>query len=498
MSTDQLVAARAMRQPVDSNEAIEASFDNDTTYGKGAAVLHMFEQWIGPERFQTFIRSYIGSHAWGTATADDFVGALTAAAGAEAATAFRTFLDQPGVPSIDMELRCTRSATTLHLAQRRSLLEGTTAPSSSTWHIPVCVRHGSGRRLERQCWLLTTPEVDVSLAGPCPKVLVPNAAGDGYYRSTLAGRTASPAITGLPRRERITLINDASAAWQRGQLAITSLIELGLRLHDDRDPRVARHAIYLLWTFSPDLLEDDDRQRFDRMVMATFGARARKLGWQRRVGDDDDLHDLRMLLVAAVAEHDAGLRDEAARLADAFLRDSKSVPDDIVDLVLRIAATTSGRPLFDRLLANARATANLRLRRRLLRALGAFHEPTLAAAARELVITRDLDPRETLAILSSQLGERRTRDDAWNWARAHLPALLSEMRDDEAGALIGRLAEVYCDRAHREEASTWLTPLAEHVDGARNALSLALERTENCIRIAERDRPAVQMFLTKY
>lgn len=498
MNTDQLLAARAMRQPVDDNEAIQASFDNSTTYAKGAAVLRMFEQWIGPDQFRTFIRSYIRAHAWGTATADDFITALTAAAGADAATAFRTFLDQPGVPVVDLELRCKGGATTLHLEQRRSLLDGATDPSSETWHIPVCVRHGSRRRQQRACWLLTTSATDVSLAGPCPEVLVPNAGGDGYYRSSLAERTAPSTVTGLPRRERITLLNDAAAAWQRGQLEISRLFELGLQMQDDRDPRVARRAANFLWFFDQDHFDDADRRRYARMVRAIFGEKARELGWRRRDSDDDDLHDLRRQLVGAVAEHDPKLREEAARLVEAFLRDGASVPDDIVDTVLWVTATTGDRQLFDRLLASARATPDLRLRRRLLRTLGAFRDPALTAAARDVIVAPDLDQRESLAILYVQLSVYHTRDDAWSWTRAHLPALLSEMRDDEAGAFIGGLAEVYCDRTHRAEASTWLTPFAASVDGARNQLAQALESADHCIRTSERDLPAVRRFLARY
>lgn len=453
MNTDQLLAARPMRQPVDSNEAIQASFDNDITYRKGAALLRMFEAWIGPERFQTFIRSYIRAHAWGTATADDFLASLAVAAGDETAIAFRTFLEQPGVSVIEMELRCAAGGSTLRLTQQRSLPGGVRDPSASTWHVPVCVRHGSRRSSQRKCWLLTAPEAVVPLAGPCPTMFVPNAGGDGYYRSTVRGSAAASTIPGAPRRERISAIDDAVTAWKHGQLDLITLLELGLRLHRDPDERVALRGTRVLWALDPDHLAEDHRRRYDRMVAKSLGARARALGWRRRAGDDDDRHDMRRLLLSEVAMHDPRLRTEAARLARAFLRDPRTVPDDMVDIALRVAAANGDRALFGQVLGNARSATDLRLRRRLARALGAFRDATLATAARDLVLAPDLDLRESLHVLLAQLLDHHTRDDAWRWARAHLPALLARMRDDEGSWLIASLAEVHCDRTRRDEAA---------------------------------------------
>ncbi|KAB2911263.1 MAG: M1 family metallopeptidase [Kofleriaceae bacterium] len=498
MNTDQLLAARAMRQPVDSSEAIQASFDNDTTYGKGAAVLRMFEEWIGPDRFQSFIRAYIRRHAWGTATADDFLAALTAVAGEEKATAFRTFLEHPGVPVIDMKLRCNGDTATLDLAQRRSLPAGVQDPSASTWHVPVCVRHGSRRHQQRQCWLLTTPEAVVALTGPCPTVIVPNAGGNGYYRSAVGERLGDSARRGAPRRERISAIDDAVAAWKHGQVDLVALLELALRLHDDPDERVALRATRVLWALAPDHLAEDHHRRYVRMIVKTFGARARKLGWQRRAGDGDDRHDMRRLLLAVVADHDPKLREGAARLTTAFLRDPTSVPDDIADIALSVAAARGDRTLFDQVLGKATSATDLRLRRRLSRTLGAFRDPALAAAARELLLAPELDLRESLHVLLAQLLDRRNRYDAWRWTRDHLPELLARMRDDESSWLIAALGETPCDRAHRDETSAWLTPLAEKIDGARNALAQSLERADRCIEIAERDLPAVRKFLARY
>ncbi|MFP2930564.1 M1 family aminopeptidase, partial [Pyxidicoccus sp. 3LG] len=109
MEDDRLVSARSIRQPIESPGDVNAAFDG-ITYGKGAAVLAMFESWVGPEAFQQGVRRYLEAHARGTATTGDFFHALSAAAGRDVAPAFSTFLDRPGVPRVAMELQCPTGA----------------------------------------------------------------------------------------------------------------------------------------------------------------------------------------------------------------------------------------------------------------------------------------------------------------------------------------------------------------------------------------------------
>ena len=48
---DVLVSARRIRQPIESKDDITNAFD-DISYGKGSAILTMFESWIGEKKFQ--------------------------------------------------------------------------------------------------------------------------------------------------------------------------------------------------------------------------------------------------------------------------------------------------------------------------------------------------------------------------------------------------------------------------------------------------------------
>ncbi|HSN71186.1 MAG TPA: M1 family metallopeptidase, partial [Steroidobacteraceae bacterium] len=106
MTTDSLRAGRPIRQVVTDNTQIASTFDS-ITYLKGAGVLAMFESYLGDATFRDGVRLHLGRHMHGNATAQDFFAAIAEASDDDRIVgAFRSFVEQPGVPLVEV----TRSA----------------------------------------------------------------------------------------------------------------------------------------------------------------------------------------------------------------------------------------------------------------------------------------------------------------------------------------------------------------------------------------------------
>jgi aminopeptidase N len=151
MRQDELASARSVRQPIESNNDIANAFD-DITYQKGAAVIEMFENWIGPEKFRAGVQFYLRQHAWKNATASDFEGAISHVAGRDVAPVFNSFLDQPGVPEVSAALKCGAKPA-LELTQKRSLPIGSKA-KAQMWQIPICVAYEADGTVHHECSVL--------------------------------------------------------------------------------------------------------------------------------------------------------------------------------------------------------------------------------------------------------------------------------------------------------------------------------------------------------
>jgi aminopeptidase N len=500
MMADESLSTKAIRQPVETKQAIESSFDNAITYYKGSGVLKMFEAFVGPEPWRGFIRAYMAKYAWRNASADDFVETMSARLGKPVATAFRSFLDQPGVPLIEHRVVC-ETAPRIELKQERALPAGSSSTTAFTWQVPVCVRHGDGARSHRSCTLLNAPSGSLALEGGCPKWMVMNADGVGYYRSrytreeiaTLLAPRSSARATAAERR---MLIADIDAAIGRDQLTIAEALALVPSVLADRDERIQRAASALVRPLRADVLSDDTYERYERWILATYGPLARELGWRRRRGDSDERQALRAEILPLVAlSRDRRLQEEAVRLARAWLADGGAIEDDIAEAVLLAAGAGGDATLFDQILAAARAEKDRSKQLRLITALGGFREPALVTRALDLILDRDFDLRETRAILIRSIRTRETRLQAWAFMQAHAQEVLSRLRSDEASRVIGAIGSTFCDETHRNEVSALFTPLAGKIDGARYALDQALDEVARCIATQARISPsAVQFF----
>src|SRR5262249_29468304 len=76
MGSDSLVSARQIRQPIESTGDINDAFDN-ITYQKGAAVIGMFENWMGEAEFRAGVQKYLKQYTFKTTTSKEFLVALS-------------------------------------------------------------------------------------------------------------------------------------------------------------------------------------------------------------------------------------------------------------------------------------------------------------------------------------------------------------------------------------------------------------------------------------
>jgi aminopeptidase N len=513
MRADETLSTQSIRQPVTTREAIEASFDGQITYSKGASMFRMFESFVGRDAWRTFINAYLRAHAWGNASADDFLRSAAEHLGPGTAEAMRTFLEQPGVPRIAAQVRCEpRRPPHLELTQQRALPAGVTDPKPKLWSVPVCVRYGDAKSSHRECFALTTASASFELgarpgASPelrgCPSWIVLNDNAAGYYRSVvdpalaralLSPRSPMARVAKPTPAERMMLVEDLRAAVARDELALDKLLELVPVVAVDPDEKVARSAFA-----AADLplrgLDDAMYQAARRWYQKTFLARARRLGWQRAAKDSDEVHELRQMIVPLVATEDPALTAEATRLADRWLVDRSGISDDLAGAALGVAARRGDMARFERYLAAAKAARDRSEHQRLLGTLGAFTNPEIARRSLELVRGRDVDLRDSISILFGVLGRRETRDVGIAFVEAHLDELLARMRDDDATGLLGGLAGRFCDRERTAQMERLVVPRAAKIGGAQARVTRSLEQSSQCIAQVERLLPALRRIL---
>jgi alanyl aminopeptidase len=504
MGTDALVSARSIRQPITSAHDIENAFDG-ITYQKGGGVLAMFEHFAGAEPWQKGLHAYLQAHRFGNATADDFLDAENAATGKDVKTAFHTFLDQPGVPLLDVSTDCgtteggtpghlvtavAQGASHLHVKQSRYLPVGSTGSTNATWQVPFCWRGPGGA----SCQLLTQTQTDIDLGAPaaCPLDVFPNVDGDGYYRFSLAPKDLAEVrahVKALSTREKIAYASSLRAAFARATTPMKDVLQAVAPLAGDPEPAVAEEPMGYVtqareWFFATPL-----RASVEGYGRRLYAPAARRLGWQPGKGDDDETRTLRgsVLGFLATTGRDPAVRAEARRRGLAYLGVRKdgavhpeAVDANLVGVALGVVGEEADRATWDAMKALLVGSVDETLRGRLAWALGAAKDPTLAAAARELCLDPALRETEMLAPLWAQLSNVETRDTAWAWVKEHYDAILTRLPKHHGGVQLVGTGRSYCDEAHAHDVEAFFTPKIESIEGGPRALAQTLEDVRLC------------------
>src|SRR5512132_2698740 len=243
-------------------------------------------------------------------------------------------------------------------------------------------------------------------------------------------------------------ISDLLALSKLGDVDTARTLALIGPLGRDPAPRMLDSSLDFVRLLRVSALSEEGRARWGRLLERTYAAKAKELGWAARPGEDSSVMTtrLRVLSILGIIPGDQAVVPEAQRRAAAWLEDRSTLHPDLASLALPLAARRGDRALFDRLLAAARAEKDRTERERLLGALGAFLDPALSSEALKLVLSPELDLRDSTAILYRTMFQIETWDRGWGVVLEHFDELASRMRDDELTELVG-MAGYFCDEA---------------------------------------------------
>ena len=507
MRLDQLSSARRVRQPIESNDDIANAFD-DITYEKGAAVIEMFEKWLGPDTFRDGVRLYLKQHAWGNATAADFEAAMSVAAGRNVAPVFDSFLDQAGVPEVTVTLDCG-SQPKVVLEQKRSVPAGS-PDDPEIWQIPVCMAYESDGAVHHQCDVLSEKQSKVALksASVCPAWLSADDRETGYYQSHYQGNLLTELLSGngrhLTAAEKVGVLGEVNALVGTGDVSPRAALELVPEFSHDPAWQVVQAAADIAGLLRREDVPAGLREKGRRFIQQQFGDRAVTLGWVAKPDESDDTRLLREKLVPFVtaASGEKELIDQAERLAERWLKDRDGIAPEMVGPVLNVAAEFGSSDLFHHLRAAAIAERDHLVRERMIEALGLFRNPSLTRASLDLLLSKDFDSREAFyPLLFGPLTYAETRDLPFQFVKQHLDQLLARIPREAGDDYAANLPEVggaFCDASRRAELDAFFSSRVKSYTGGPRTLAQTLEGIDQCVAERHKMAPELSAFLNEY
>lgn len=506
MANDSLVSARKIRQPITGNGDIETAFDG-ITYAKGAAVLGMFEGYVGDDTFQKGMRAYIARHKFGNATADDLVDAIAEAAGKGKAfkADFDSFLNQSGVPVVETRLDCSGGKAVLHLRQRRYLPLGSKGDPDRTWGVPVCVRTGTGKA-HVHCDMLSQASGSMTLAsgGSCPAWYIPNAEARGYYRfamdmADLAKLTAH--VTQLDDREQLAYADAIDAGFHRGDLDARAALAAMKALAASKQRKVALAPLDTVrWIWRYEVTSDAQRKVVADAVKAAYLPRMQTLGYQRREGESADDALMRGALASflgldiglpSVRQHLLALGEKALQRTQAGHLALDAINPDLLAPALGVAAQEKGKPVVMALETEIGRETDPSRRNAMLSALAEVHDVALSNQIRDFALGKQVKVGEMSMVLRGGRETRPERDAAWTWFTGHYAQIVKRTGTFATGYLPRLFASGSCSSAEVQRLQRYFGPKLAELSGADRGLAQTAESIQLCTALKAHQDPAV-------
>jgi alanyl aminopeptidase len=506
---DSLMSARKIRQQIEAKGEIDNAFDS-ITYNKGAAVIGMFESWIGAETFRQGVQAYLKRYSYKSATSGDFLDSLSSSSKRDVTRAFSTFLNQAGVPLVSVALECGGARPTLHLEQSRSFPIGSKGSAKQTWQIPICVRYSPGQE-ERECTLMSEPVMDWPLhnAKSCPTWVDANANEAGYYRVDYRGGLLSAlarpdAAKQLKAAERSGLMGDVEALSQAGKVPTAEALRVAETFHNDSSREVLQRSLDVALSVALDLVPSNLEVNYQRFIQKNYGARAHELGWTPQPGESDDVGLLRPKLVGAVAQHggDRELSAQARELADRWLRDRTGPAPEVTNAVLQTAAFHGDLALFRRFLAEFEKSTDRQDKQRLVNAMTSFRDPAAVQEGLQAVLSGQVRLVDAYPLLlSAGRQSAATRKVPFEFIRTHFQELVRGNPSIFGFTLAASLPEAgqgLCDSGSRDQLQSFFGPIADKYEGVPHNLAKTLEGVDLCVALVAKQGASVRAFLENY
>jgi len=416
MGRDAYATTHPIVQHVATVEQASQAFDG-ITYGKGAAVIAMFEDYVGAEAWREGVRSYVRAHAYGNAVTDDLWREMDKAApGKRFVEVAHDFTLQPGVPLIRVASQCVDGRTQVTLTQGEYTLDRKDKVPLR-WRVPVTVRGADGTVART----LVDGNGALELPGCAGPVLV-NAGQKGYYRTLYAPaqfKALGQGFARLPVVDQLGVMMDASALAAVGLQPESDVLDLTAQVPADAPSDLWEMVSGTLGGI--DALFDGDAPRqaaFRSYARSRLSPVLQSLGWDAREGDAAQTRQLRSGLIRVLSTmDDEQVIAEARRRFDAFLANPDSLPADLRRTVLGVVARNADATTWDRLHALAKKETSAMVRDQYYGLLARAKDKALAQRALDMALTGE--PGATNAAEMIGLVAHEHADLAFDFAVAH-------------------------------------------------------------------------------
>jgi tricorn protease interacting factor F2/3 len=397
MNADGLAGTHPIQATVKSVDEIQSVFDA-ISYGKGAAVLRMMEDYVGEAAFRKGVSAYLRRFAYSNASGEDLWRSVARASGLPVTRVMSAWITKAGFPVVRVKIE----KRGVRLSQSRFRLDGREA--GGVWPIPLKMKLG-GKEVSRlfdkkSAFIQSAKTDDIAL----------NLRRTGYYSVLYDSQTyeaIAKRFQHLHPHDKAGLMTDLFLFLQAGRVDLETYFRFVSACGGSEDPIVIETVTDQL-AFLRTIADEAKvvRRSYDEFYLPVVG----RLGVTPRKGEDSNLTSVRETLMAQVVRVNV---DYARQLAARFERYSEVEPD--LKAAVAIAYAVAGGASAYEPLVNLAKTAGEIDRVKAYAALTSFDDPSLVEKTLELAISGQVSRSDSSYAMIGAANNPKARKTTWEW-----------------------------------------------------------------------------------
>ena len=474
---------KEVRTEADSNEG------GYLPYVKGLTLLRMLENYVGAEKWQQGVRSYLNKYAWGNATEPDLWNEISAVSGVDVSRIAGSFLNQPGFPLLTVDKNGA-------VSQTRYLRYGTQAENLQ-WTIPLNVKYKMGGEIKTVFYLLDKKAGVIDLPTGADWIL-PDAGADGYYRWQIDKDqfyALVEDIDQLENKEKMALLDNSDALVDSRLLSLEDYMFVLAGLLKDPHPLVLKQAVNSLMSIGNVYVNDSNRADFARFIDAELGERFAEIGLDTRADDSETVVQLRPRLARLLGQYgsDRAIRAAIAERADVYLKSPDAIDSNLAVELLRVTAMNDDGKRYESFVKAYLNSSDIGQRTNIVRSMY-FKDAAVVRKALDFSISDAVQAGDARSVLGTYPTVLEDHTLLYDWLEENLEAYEQKIPASSIPALPGVMAGI-CTTKNLALMEAFF---ADRGDKYKASLARQLESLRTCINTREYNSAAFAEFLARY
>lgn len=427
LKADALENTHPIEVPVKHPDEIRSIFDI-ISYQKGASVIHMLHDYLGPEGFRDGLRHYLKTHSYKNTDTVDLWQALEDVTKKPVKDFMGAWTSKSGFPLIEAEYENDH----LKLTQKRFIANPNSTEKSDTtlWPVP-----------------LLTPGIEQPIAAKkvtnIPTAKAPlkiNVGQGGFYRVNYSHDIQADQLAALKANkfddvDRMALLADSFEVTKAGYQSINEFLDLLDAYRDESALAVWEIIASSIGSIRSGLSANDEddtlRDNMKPYIRSFVASELKRLGWEPKADEShlDSLLRPTILGLAAGADDDSVVA-RARELFTETINGTGSIHPDLRAIVYATVARHGGQAEMDTMKKLYENSTSSDEKLALTVGLTAFEQPDIHAQIRELITSGFVRLQDIGYWIAYSFMNRHARKETWLWLKDTWPWLKKNLGTD--------------------------------------------------------------------